>query len=451
MKTFALVLILVCSIACASSATDKPVAGKVYTLLYDPSRSAVLSDANQVWVVYVFDYWGTTVVQKLRGEKGESDLFQNVLYPDEGRSAKVKMVRHANLWKAEILIPAEAALLSYYFTDGTHNDFNDRKTYVSYVYNENGDPVRGARFRNVDFLIMSGKGLSAILEEIRKEIERYPDHFTAHVVYWRFRFFDTISPDTLSKLVLESDRHFAELQNQFGDTVLNYKVVSLDDINRIVQLSLLNRFNEAPVADLIKTVNSTIIKSIEAIPPGKRLSRLAQIAALANSMLQSPQEREERDREIRRRFDEMFAEFVGQPAPDFSFETIKGKKHRLSDFRGSYVLLDFWGSWCGPCVQEIPNLAQIYQKFSDRGLVMISISNDASASKWDRKKLADYAGKKGMNWTQVLDDSDNTIHKLYNVQFWPNLFLIDREGKVLQRQGLRGEEIMKTLSALLGK
>jgi thiol-disulfide isomerase/thioredoxin len=451
MKTFALVLILVCSIACASFGADKPVAGKPYTLLYDPLSSGILSDANQIWVVYAFDYWGTRIVQKLRGERGEGDLFQNVLYPDEGRSAKVKMARHANLWKAEILIPAEAALLSYYYTDGTRNDFNDRKTYVSYVYNESGDPVRGARFRNVDFLIMSGKGLSAILEEIRTEIEHYPDQFTAHVVYWRFRFFDTISPDTLSKLVLESDRHFEKLYNQFGDTVLNYKVLSLNDINRIVQLSLRDRLDEPPVADLIKTVNSRIIKSIEAIPPGKRLPRLAQIAALANSMLQSPQEREERDREARRRFDEMFGEFVRQPAPDFSFETIKGEKHRLSEFRGRYVLLDFWGSWCGPCLQEIPNLVQVYEEFRDRGLVMISISNDASASKWDQEKLADYAKKKGMSWTQVLDDPDNTIHKLYRIQFWPNLFLIDREGKVLQRQGLRGEEIMKTLSALLGK
>ena len=101
MKTSVLVLIFVCSITAISLATEKPVAGKPYTLQYDPSKSGILSDTSQIWVVYVFDYWGTTVVQKLRGERGESDLFQNVLSPDEGRATKVKMIRNANLWSAE--------------------------------------------------------------------------------------------------------------------------------------------------------------------------------------------------------------------------------------------------------------------------------------------------------------------------------------------------------------
>jgi hypothetical protein len=56
---------------------------------------------------------------------------------------------------------------------------------------------------------------------------------------------------------------------------------------------------------------------------------------------------------------------------------------------------------------------------------------------------------KDMKWFQVLDDTSTTIHKLYEIQFWPNLFLINREGKVLQRQGLRGEEMMKTLATVL--
>lgn len=113
------------------------------------------------------------------------------------------------------------------------------------------------------------------------------------------------------------------------------------------------------------------------------------------------------------------------------------------------MLLDFWGSWCVPCVDEIPYLLKVHEKFGDRGLVMISISNDASVSKWDRTKLAEYTEKKGMKWFQVLDDTSNTIHDFFHIRFWPNMFLIDREGRVLGREGRRSSELMDVLSTLL--
>ncbi|MBI3006301.1 MAG: redoxin domain-containing protein [Ignavibacteriales bacterium] len=439
-----------CSVTFLSSDRDKPIAGKSYTLLYDALDVGILSEADQVWVVYAIDYWGTRAVQKLRGE-GESDLFQNVLEPDSGRASRILMVRSGRYWKAEIPIPANASLLSYYFTDGTRYDYNNRKTYISNIFDDNGKPVRGSRFRNVDFLLMSGAGAASILEELRKETNEYPDHLLAHLVYWRFRLFDTVSPDTLRMLMSELEQYYTKLQGQYGDTVLNYKALSLDEINRIIRLSLQNRSKESVVADLTKSVNTKILETIEKIPTEKRLRRVTQLASFANYMLLSPEERERLEEESRRRFEEMISEFVGQPAPDFSFETTSGEKHRLSDFRGTFVLLDFWGSWCGPCVQEIPNLVQIHEKFEGRGLVIISVSNDASASKWDRANLVDYTEKKGMKWMQVLDDPTNIIHNLYKIQFWPNVFLIDREGKVMQRQGLRGDELAKILSSLLDK
>jgi thiol-disulfide isomerase/thioredoxin len=450
MKILVLLLVLVSLAACASP-TDKPVAGKTYALVYDPSHFGILSDAKQISVVCAFDFWGTKAHQVLRGEPGETDLFQNVLFPDEGKTLEVKMVGDGKLWKAEIPIPAGATLLSYYFTDGTRSDYNEHKTYVSYVYDDNGNPVRGARFRNVDFLVMAGKRLPALLEELQNEVSLYPDHFISHVVYWRFQFFDTISPDTLGNLAAQADEYFDKLHKQFGDTVLNYKAMSLVDIDRIIQLSLSERLSDPPVAALVKNVNTRIIKAVDATPPAKRLPSMTQYAGFANFMQQDHSQDMARAREAQAKIDKMMAEFVGQPAPDFSFDAIDGGRHKLSDFRGHYVLLDFWGSWCGPCRGEIPNLVKVHEKFRDRGLVMISISNDASASKWDQSKLAEYTKKNRMVWNQILDDTATTIHKLYKIQFWPNLFLIDKQGKILQRQGLRGEETMKTLEPLMEK
>jgi TonB family protein len=286
------------------------VAGTTYVLQYDPASTGLLTDSDQIWVVYAFDYWGTKVVQRLRGEGEQEDLFRNVLNPDEGRSLIKEMVRRGNRWSAEILVPVGASLISYYFTDGTRNDYNDRMTYVSYVYGEDGIPVRGARFRNIDFLIMAGKAHSAILEEIGDEIRDYPDHFIAHVVYWRFRFFNTVSPDTLMMLMEESTRHFSDLHDEYGDTVLNYKVLSLNDINRVMQLSLRERFDEEPVTKLREVVNSTILQTIKHIPSEKRLEQLPRIESIANIMLQTPAVRMGRELERMEQIMERLAERI---------------------------------------------------------------------------------------------------------------------------------------------
>jgi len=450
MKTPAVILILLFLAGCGSPVTETPVAGKTFRLQYDPESTGILANADQIRVVYAFDYWGTKVFQRLAGEGEQEDMFQNVLNPDEGRANEFELVRRGNLWEAKIPIPSDASLISYYFTDGERYDYNDRKTYVSYVYSDDGRPVRGARFRNIDFLIMAGKDHSEILGEIRREIEDYPDHFTAQVVYWRFRFFDTTSPEMLGNLAEEANRHFTDLHKQFGYTVLNHQAISLNDVNRVIMLSLREQHDEPAVTELRESVNTKILEIIGSIPEENRSQRLASVESQAKYMLLTPEERRELERENTERIMAMMAEFVGEPAPDFSFETVTGEKYRLSDFRGRYVLLDFWGSWCGPCVQEIPKLVEVYDMFSDKGFVMIGISNDAAASNWDSQKLIDYAEEKGMQWLQVLDDPETTIHKLYNIKFWPNMFLIDMDGVVLQRDGLRGEYLKNTLAELLG-
>jgi len=428
---------------------EKPVAGHSFTITYHPSSYSVLGKSKSISVVYAFDYWGTSAHQVLRGESGSTDLFLNVLNPDPGRARSITMDREGDSWRTVVQIPPEAKLLSWYFTDGTTSDYNEKHTYVSYVYDESGKPVRGARFANVDFLFLAGKSTRDVLDEIRGEMSDYPDNLVAHVVYWRFQYFDTISPDTLKLLMQLSDEDFSALQKQYGDSVLNYQVMSLGDVNRIIWLSLIEHAKESSVAELIRIMKSRIMNASQRIPQSKRISRIEPIIASAKDTSAMQYDIKALREQSEKQFKAMLMEFVDQPAPDFQFQTVTGEKHKLSDFRGKVVLLDFWGSWCGPCVGEIPSMKSAYEDLKDRGIIFISISNDRVVKKWSDQDLLQFTEKNGMTWIQVLDDDKNTLVQLYKVNFWPNSFLIGRDGKVITRENLRGIVLKKTLVGVL--
>ena len=117
---------------------------------------------------------------------------------------------------------------------------------------------------------------------------------------------------------------------------------------------------------------------------------------------------------------------LGLPAPDFSVVTLDSSTITLSEYRGKYVLLDFWHTRCGPCIEEIPDLIALQQKFEE-DLVIIGVSNDV-----DRREVAEFVRQHGMPWIQVLDRLDNRsrVRYMYDVQSWPKYVLVDREGNV---------------------
>jgi len=135
---------------------------------------------------------------------------------------------------------------------------------------------------------------------------------------------------------------------------------------------------------------------------------------------------------------------IGDKAPDFQLPDLNGKLVGLNNFKGKYILLDFWSSNCGPCILELPNMLKNYQAYRDKGFEIISISFDKKRADWEN-----IVKKENMIWTTVSDlkGSDGEVILTYNVYFMPTYFLINPDGIIIDKFMGRGQldEKLKTI------
>jgi peroxiredoxin len=132
---------------------------------------------------------------------------------------------------------------------------------------------------------------------------------------------------------------------------------------------------------------------------------------------------------------------IGQIAPSFEMASSDGKVVKLSDFKGKYVLLDFWASWCGPCRAENPNVVKTYATFKNKNFTILGISLDDDKDAWLKAIKDDQ-----LTWTHVseLKRWESSIANLYKIEGIPANFLLNPEGKIIAKN-LRGEQLKKFL------
>jgi len=135
-------------------------------------------------------------------------------------------------------------------------------------------------------------------------------------------------------------------------------------------------------------------------------------------------------------------------APDFSYPAMNGEGFKLSDHRGTVIVLNLWGTWCGPCIREIPDLIAIQNKFKKKNLEIVGVSLDTKG--W--KVVRPFAKKHKINY-RILLDKQGTILKKYPLMGLPDTYIINKQGEIAHyiKRGLPTEKMLTPLLEKLTK
>jgi len=133
----------------------------------------------------------------------------------------------------------------------------------------------------------------------------------------------------------------------------------------------------------------------------------------------------------------------GRPVPAISYPDNQGISQTLDQFRGKYLLIDFWASWCGPCRAAVPKIKNLYARYREKGFEVVSISIDDSRQAWEKAM-----SEEEMPWSQWLSPDKNKTMQTFLFSAIPTLYLVDREGKIVSSYTGFTENVEKKIEGL---
>ena len=267
-------------------------------------------------------------------------------------------------------------------------------------------------------------------------------------------------------------RFVAALRNAKGSAQTKFRTQVRDEDGKLVEkefdipqeeqaYQLLVRMTDpAAVRSEARRLFDEVVKDYGSVPYLTRQYRdlealLKQPTPTFNGRPLTPEERQQGERMLahkktladvaRAKIDEMENLVAGKPAPAINGTGMDGKPLRLSDFRGKVVVLVFWGTWCGPCMQEVPHERDLAERFKGRPFTLLGV--DCESNKAAALKVMKDQGITWPNWNDG-DPGEGPIAQSYHVRGYPSTFVIDARG-VIRHQNLLGSGLDKAVEDLI--
>jgi thiol-disulfide isomerase/thioredoxin len=267
----------------------------------------------------------------------------------------------------------------------------------------------------------------------------YPDSFEANVIKGSEAqdIFQLYIDEMVSFSTKENGlkTRYGQAQSSGNEEDLNaiqFEYQTMVENTQLFSRNLIKKYNSSPVSAYIYLMNFIQDAPVEEL----------------DSMLKvfEPIKTSEFVLAIKERAEAMRAFSKGAQAPDFSLNDPNGNPVSLSSFKGKYVMIDFWASWCKPCMIELPNVIELYNVYKDKGFEIIGVSLDRERDAW-----LNTIKTNAMSWPQVWDMEESAqgeVANKYGVTSIPHTVLLDKEGKIIELN-LHGEDLKKKLAELM--